>query len=61
MRLDTYPVGSGGSADIYGGILGMSHWQSTPLPRRQVAIKIYRRLHSEPQELEQTSKVRFPS
>ncbi|KAJ7869720.1 kinase-like domain-containing protein [Mycena olivaceomarginata] len=58
-RLDTYPVGSGGSADIYGGILGMSHWQSTPLPRRQVAIKIYRRLHSEPQELEQTSKMLY--
>ncbi|KAJ7307745.1 hypothetical protein DFH08DRAFT_1051267 [Mycena albidolilacea] len=54
-RLDTYPVDSGGSADIYGGILGMPHWQSTQLSRRQVAIKIYRRLPSEPQELEQTS------
>ncbi|KAJ7869721.1 kinase-like domain-containing protein [Mycena olivaceomarginata] len=37
--LDTYPIGSGGSADV--------------------AIKIYRRMHSEPQELEQKSRTLY--
>jgi hypothetical protein len=56
--LDTYPIGSGGSADVYGGALSGSHWQPAEGPGRQVAIKIYRRMHSEPQELEQKSRVR---
>ncbi|KAJ7863311.1 hypothetical protein B0H14DRAFT_474956 [Mycena olivaceomarginata] len=46
-KLDKYPVDSGSAADIYGGILGAS----------KVAIKVYRRMNSEPQQLEQKSRV----
>ncbi|KAJ7339050.1 kinase-like domain-containing protein, partial [Mycena albidolilacea] len=52
--LDRYPADSGGSADIYGGVL--SGIQLTPVFVHQVAIKIYRRMHCEPQELEQKSR-----
>ncbi|KAJ7927784.1 kinase-like domain-containing protein [Mycena leptocephala] len=48
-KLDRYPADSGGSADIYGGILGGS----------KVAIRIYRRMHFEPQELEQKSRILY--
>ncbi|KAJ7266344.1 kinase-like domain-containing protein [Mycena rebaudengoi] len=48
-KLDRYPADSGGSADIYGGILGGS----------KVAIRIYRRMHCEPQELEQKSRILY--
>ncbi|KAF8216901.1 kinase-like domain-containing protein [Mycena galopus ATCC 62051] len=41
-KSDIYPVDSGGAADIYEGILGQS----------KLAIKIYRRMHSELHELE---------
>ncbi|KAJ7364785.1 kinase-like domain-containing protein [Mycena albidolilacea] len=57
-KLDVYPVGSGGSADIYAGSLG--HLAPvTPIPPRRVAIKIYRRMLSESQELEQKSKTLY--
>ncbi|KAJ7876714.1 kinase-like domain-containing protein [Mycena olivaceomarginata] len=48
-KLDRYPADSGGSADIYGGILSGS----------KVAIKIYRRMHCELQELEQKSRILY--
>ncbi|KAJ6529562.1 kinase-like domain-containing protein [Mycena vulgaris] len=48
-KLDGYPADSGGSADIYGGILSGS----------KVAIRIYRRMHCEPQELEQKSRILY--
>ncbi|KAJ7898520.1 kinase-like domain-containing protein, partial [Mycena olivaceomarginata] len=57
-KLDIYPVGSGGSADIYAGSLG--HLAPvTPMPPHRVAIKIYCRMLSESQELEQTSKTLY--
>ncbi|KAJ6462166.1 kinase-like domain-containing protein [Mycena sanguinolenta] len=48
-KLDRYPADSGGSSDIYGGILGGS----------KVAIRIYRRMHCEPKELEQKSRILY--
>ncbi|KAJ7932966.1 kinase-like domain-containing protein [Mycena leptocephala] len=47
-KLDIYPFDSGSAADIYRGTLnerGLS-----------VTVKIFRRMHSEPQNLEQTSR-----
>ncbi|KAF7343895.1 Glycoside hydrolase family 76 protein [Mycena venus] len=47
-KLDAYPFDSGGVADIYRGMLRTS---GSP-----VAIKIFRRMHAEPEMLEKTSR-----
>ncbi|KAJ7111876.1 kinase-like domain-containing protein [Mycena epipterygia] len=61
-KLDQYPFESGGVADIYRGILNPS---KSPIDRlswstydgvRQVAVKIFRRMHSEQETLEKTSR-----
>ncbi|KAF7368574.1 putative TKL/TKL-ccin protein kinase [Mycena venus] len=44
-KLDIYPFDSGSAADIYRGVLN---------DPQSVAIKIFRRMHSEPQTLEET-------
>ncbi|KAJ7304677.1 TKL/TKL-ccin protein kinase, partial [Mycena albidolilacea] len=49
-KLDTYPFESGGVADIYRGSL-----KSFQSPVR-VAVKIFRRMHSERETLERTSR-----
>ncbi|KAJ7840878.1 kinase-like domain-containing protein [Mycena leptocephala] len=48
MKLDIYPLDSGGAADIYRGVLKE--------PQLPVAVKIFRRMHSEPQTLEETCR-----
>ncbi|KAJ6514758.1 kinase-like domain-containing protein [Mycena vulgaris] len=60
---DLYPFESGGVADIYRGTLIAPHSPgggARPLylqdRAQQVAVKIFRRLHSEPETLEQTSR-----
>ncbi|KAJ7679285.1 kinase-like domain-containing protein [Mycena polygramma] len=47
-KTDIYPFDSGSAADLYGGILTRS--------QRPVAVKIFRRMHSEPEALEQKSR-----
>ncbi|KAJ6486695.1 hypothetical protein C8R45DRAFT_995563 [Mycena sanguinolenta] len=50
-KLDQYPFECGGAADLYRGILSP---RSGPV--QQVAVKVFRRMHSEPKTLEQTCK-----
>ncbi|KAJ7157588.1 kinase-like domain-containing protein [Mycena crocata] len=54
IKLDGYPFESGGAADIYRGTL--SSPRSGIHQYKQVAVKIFRRMHSDPETLEQTSK-----
>ncbi|KAJ6498753.1 kinase-like domain-containing protein [Mycena sanguinolenta] len=51
-KLDRYPFECGGNADIYRGILRSSSRDGT----REVAVKIFRRMHSARETLDHTTK-----
>jgi hypothetical protein len=64
-KLDRYPFESGGVADIYQGILNYSQprtgqflYENKPAGP-QVAVKIFRRMHSDPETLQQASMVSY--
>ncbi|KAF7362524.1 TKL/TKL-ccin protein kinase [Mycena venus] len=68
VNLEKYPFDSGGVADIYRAKLKGRHAQGgsaglfqglNSVSGRRVAVKIFRRMHFEPETLEQTSKTLY--